>query len=62
MLRKKNAKRNRSQMQRRMRKENFVQNLGLLDNLVAEDRHEIGCESLESHFHKAQGLVAQTRG
>ena len=37
-----------------MRKENFVQNLGLLDNLVAEDRHEIGCESLESHFHKKE--------
>ena len=29
-----------------------MQNPWLLDNLVAEDRHEIGCESLESHFHK----------
>ena len=40
----------------------FCAEFRLLDNLVPEDRHEIGCESLESHFHKAQGLVAQTRG
>ena len=45
----------------------FCAEFGLVDNLVAEDRHEIGCESLESHFHKeglAQGVLAlaQTRG
>ena len=48
----KNAKQISCRNARAMYKENFVQNPWLLDNLVAEDRHEIGCESLESHFHK----------
>ena len=35
----------------------------LVDNLVASDRHEIGCESLESHFHKdCRSSSSQTRG
>ena len=38
----------------------FCAESGLLDNLVAEDRHEIGCESLESHFHKDCWLAAGT--